>query len=399
MDKPTPITDEEMQAFQLAFERLTSPKIFESWFSGVGIMHNPQAKKVTVVCPSRFTLDYNKENNGGNIEKAIHVIFGEDYRVFYSKGTPQRVLRDRPDKDEQLDFFVPTLAETSIRDEIHLMEVAPFTLSKRESRTKLVYTNLNGMNLTITCNPDYGMMTAHDYDFVLMMMSHLNEKANEWRDAFKRWERAGQVGDMPNKPSRVFRPHTNDIIKFMRKSKGGRSYAEVEGMLDRLKNCVGKVERTGRRKRRAGSFSFIDQYEVLSRADTGNILEVAITVPDWIYDGIVRSDAPTVLTVDPDYLLINKPLGKFLWRIARLTAKKEHFSMPLDEVHRRSGSKQSLKEFNRELKRYIDDLSDLEDTENAFPDYQFAISGEARSRVLFIKHRDCPAGTFLQSAG
>lgn len=387
-----------MEFFQSTFEKLQSPAIYSSWFGGVGISRNIDDKKITIICPSLFIRDSLEKNHGDDIQKCIVAMFGEGYRVFYKKGTPQKVLRAKPEKDEQLDFFVPMLTEASIRDEIHLMEIAPFTLSKRESRTKLVYTNLNGMNLTITCNPDHGMMTAHDYDFVLMMMSHLNAKANEWRAAFSRWKMNGQLGDQPKKPARVFRPHTNDIIKFMRRTKGGRNYAEIEAMLDRLKNCVGKIERTGRRKRRAGSFSFIDQYEVISRADTGNILEVAVTVPDWIYEGIVREEAPTLLTVDPDYMLINKPLGKFLWRIARLTAKQEQCSMSLKELHMRSGSKQSLKEFNRELKTYINDLADLEDTENAFPDYVFAITGDARSRELFMRYREGKVGALLGGA-
>lgn len=388
MTKSMPLSDGQMDHFQAAFERIQSPSIFSSWFAGVGLVRDADASKVTVIAPSRFVRDYLENNHETDIEKCLVEVFSAPQRVFYRIGKAQKVLREKPKQDEQLDFFVPQLSETAIRDEIHLMEVAPFTLSKRESRTKLVYTNLNGMNLTITCNPDYGMMTAHDYDFVLMMMSHLNAKANEWRPAFSRWKKGGQLGDAPKKPSRVFRPHTNDIIKFMRRSKGGRNYAEVEAMLDRLKNCAGKIERTGRRKRRAGSFSFIDQYSVISRADTGNILQVEITVPDWIYEGIVREEAPTLLTCDPDYMLVQKPLGKFLYRTARLKAQKEDDTMALNELHARSGSRAPLKEFNKELTTYLRDLEDLEGTENAFPEYQFVITGKPRQRMLYMKFRE-----------
>lgn len=51
--------------------------------------------------------------------------------VLMQESKPKRVLRSAPPEDAQLTFFVPTVYDAPIKDDVNLMDVAPFSLSKR----------------------------------------------------------------------------------------------------------------------------------------------------------------------------------------------------------------------------------------------------------------------------
>ncbi|WP_265298256.1 replication initiator protein A [Verminephrobacter eiseniae] len=67
-----------------------------------------------------------------------------------------------------------------------------------------------------------GMASVWDYDIVLMAISHLTDAMNRYREG------------RGEKPSRIFWPHVSEILKFCRRSDGGRQYEEIEGALKRL---------------------------------------------------------------------------------------------------------------------------------------------------------------------
>ncbi|ANC47742.1 hypothetical protein A6P55_25870 (plasmid) [Pandoraea pnomenusa] len=47
---------------------------------------------------------------------------------------------------------------------------------------------------------------------------------------------------------------------------------------------------------------------------------VEIEVPSWIYREVVEAKKPEVLTVHPEYFLIEPGIGRFLYRLARRAA-------------------------------------------------------------------------------
>jgi len=61
------------------------------------------------------------------------------------------------------------------------------------------------------------MASVWDYDIVLMAISHLTDAMNRYREG------------RGEKPSRIFLPHVSEILKFCRRSDGGRQYEEIEG--------------------------------------------------------------------------------------------------------------------------------------------------------------------------
>ncbi len=125
-----------------------------------------------------------------------------------AKQRHQQLKRPPPKGDAQPDFFVPCLYEVPLKDEVYLMDIAPFSLSKNKSTRPLVY-ELEDKRIELTANAKYGMATAHDYDIVQHMVSYLMEEAN-------RFKRAVAKGQSSDPPSRQYSPHVYDLLIFCR---------------------------------------------------------------------------------------------------------------------------------------------------------------------------------------
>jgi len=259
------------------------------------------------------------------------------------------------ESDGNSDFFVHGLFEVGGRDGRSIMDVAPFRLSKRDKRAgEVIHYDLPDGYVEVKSGPD-GMASVWDYDIVLMMISHLTESMNRWRDG---------KGD---KPSRTFTPHVTDILKFARRGDGSRQAEQIESALDRLKGTTLKTVRDrqtidGKTMREVEAEGLISSYRVVSRTDTQRICIVEIEAPKWIYREIVEGKRPEVLTVHPDYFLIDPGIGRFLYRLARRAAGKDSARWSFQTIFERSGSAGTFKKFCQNLRRIIND--------NDLPEYE-----------------------------
>ena len=139
------------------------------------------------------------------------------------------------------------------RDGRHIMDVAVFRLGKKDKRAgELIRYELSDGFVEVSAGP-YGLASVWGYDIVLMMVSHLTEAMNRYRDG--RCE----------KPGRTFRPHVSDILKFARRGDGSRQVDEVAAALDRLEGTTIKTERTGSKDQKTGSVGLINDYAILSK--------------------------------------------------------------------------------------------------------------------------------------
>lgn len=268
-------------------------------------------------------------------------------------------VRKPPRGDEQSDFFVPSLYDVGTRDNRSMMDVALFRLSKRDKRAgEVIRYDLRDGFVEVTAGP-YGMASIWDYDIVLMLVSHLTEAMNRYREG------------KGEKPGRVFRPHVSDILKFCRKGGGGRQFEEVEAALSRLNGTVIKSVRevgpslNGKRMvREVKSESLISSFGVLSRTESGKVASVEIEAPNWIYREITAGAKPDVLTVHPDYFLIEPGIGRFIYRLARRAAGKSSAKWAFKTIYERSGSGGSFKKFSENLRKVI--------VANSLPEYTLA---------------------------
>jgi plasmid replication initiation protein len=268
--------------------------------------------------------------------------------VLMNESVPKRVLRAPPQDDAQLMFFVPTIYDAPIKDDVNLMDVAPFSLSKKANKGVLKY-ELKDSLITIEGGAESGLATVFDYDIFLNMVSYLAEEVQQFRKAEK-------AGRRPNLPPKTYRPSASHILKFCRRSDGGKSYEDLEAALDRLANTTIKVVNlAGGKRRQVDSRPLIGGYSVVSRTGANKIDTVEITIPDWVYTSVVRNEKTLpLLTLHSDYFLISSGLGRFIYRLARkATGSTGRAEYGVKALHERSGSAQEFRKFAYDLREFV----------------------------------------------
>lgn len=283
---------------------------------------------------------------------------------------PATSMRRRPKGDEQGDFFSPPLYDVGTRDNRAIMDVAVFRLSKKQLRANTIIRYDLPDGFVEVSSGAYGMASVWDYDIVLMAVSHLTEAMNRFREG------------KGKKPGKHFRPHVSEVLRFCRRESGGKQYDSVIGALKRLSTTTVYIERTkdakGTSLLETDGESLIGPVKVLSNAKTGKVEFVQIKIADWMYDEVTKG-TPDVLTVHPDYFLIEPALGRFLYRLARKAAGKDYASWGFATLHKRSGSTSAPKEFNRMLRELIE-VNDL-------PEYDLHEKPGKRGPVLVMIYR------------
>jgi plasmid replication initiation protein len=288
----------------------------------------------------------------------------------------KRVLRPPPADDAQLSFFVPAIFDAPIKDDVNLMDVAPFSLSKN-MRLGVISYELKDSLITVEGGAEVGLATVFDYDIFLNMVSYLAEEV-------RRYRLDEEKGLRPTLPPKIYRPSAAHILKFCRRRSGGRQYEEVEEALQRLAKTTIKVVNLTRGKRRqVDSRPLIGEYRVVSRTESGRIEEIEITIPDWVYLSVAGSEKVLpLLTLNPDYFLISSGLGRFVYRLARKAAGKGEARYAVRELHKRSGSSQEFRFFLR-------DLRELVTRTQAFPmpDYDLMLLAGKDGPILHMRRR------------
>lgn len=294
---------------------------------------------------------------------------------------PKRVMRAAPVGDEQLMFFVPAIYDAPVKDDVNLMDVAPFSLS-RKSRPGVIRYELKDSLITIEGGAESGLATVFDYDIFLNMVSYLAEEVRDYRAEEGR-------GHRPSLPAKVYRPSSAHILKFCRRSDGGKAYEDLEAALDRLTKTTIKITNLANGKRReVDSRPLIGGYRVVSRTGTNKVDQVEITIPDWVYLSIVKADKTLpLLTLNQDYFLISSGLGRFLYRLARKAAGKTEARYSFKELHKRSGSTQEFRFFQRDLKDFVARTQAF-----PMPDYDLSLNDGQDGLVLRMKRRDDSMG-------
>ena len=291
--------------------------------------------------------------------------------------TVSNSLRKPPEGDEQVDFFVPLLYDVATKDSRSIMDVAVFRLSKKDKRANETIRYERADGYVEVVSGEAGMASVWDYDIVLMAISHLTDAMNLYKQG------------RGEKPNRFFRPHVSEILKFCRRSDGGRQYEEIEGALKRLSTTFVEVvtttETQGKRVlRTAKGVGLINSYETVSYADNGRLTSVSIEIPQWLYTEVVEVKSPAVLTVHPEYFLIEPGIGRFLYRLARRAAGKARAKWTFKLIYDRSSSKSTFKEFCRMLRKLIK-VNDL-------PEYTLAELQGKFGPLLEITHVDAQLG-------
>jgi len=293
---------------------------------------------------------------------------------------PAGFSRPAPVDDAQLMFFVPSVHDAPIKDDFNLMDIAPFSLSKSGGAGVIRY-ELNDSIITIEGGAEVGLATAYDYDIVINMISHLAE-------ATRRYHADEGKGLKPSLPPHVYRPAAAEILKFCRRELGGKQYEDLERALARLQatriritNLKGDSEAKDRRA--TESFPLIGRYKVVSRTNQDRIDQVEIEIPGWVYEGVVRPDGkPTILTLNPDYFLLSRPIARFLYRLARKAAGNTTAWYSLSQLHKRSGAKVPMRKFRQTIVEIVEASHTT-----PFLDYDLSLEDRGHDIILHMRKR------------
>jgi plasmid replication initiation protein len=294
---------------------------------------------------------------------------------------PKRTLRAPPNDDAQLMFFVPAIYDAPIKDDVNLMDVAPFALGKN-ARAGVITYELKDSLITVEGGAEVGLATVFDYDIFLNMVSFLAEEVRRFRVEESK-------GLRPSLPPKVYRPSAAHILKFSRRSSGGRQYEEIEAALRRLaKTSITITNLSGGKRRQVDTRPLIGEYTVISRTNSGKIDQIEIRIPDWVYLSVVRVDKILpLLTLNPDYFLISSGLGRIIYRLARKAAGKTEAFYTARELHKRSGSPQEFRFFLRDLKEFVTRTQAF-----PMPDYDLRLGQGKEGVVLHMKRRPALTG-------
>lgn len=288
--------------------------------------------------------------------------------------------RPAPLDDAQLMFFVPSVHDAPLKDDFNLMDIAPFSLSKNGGQGVIRY-ELKDAVITIEGGAEVGIATAYDYDIVINMISHLAEATRRYRiDEAK--------GLKPSIPPQVYRPSAVEILKFCRRELGGKQYQDLERALARLQATHIRITNLkggeGRRDRReTESFPLIGRYKVVSRTSQDRIDQVEIEIPGWVYDGVVRPDGkPTILTLNPDYFLLSRPLARFIYRLARKAAGEGQAFYSVTELKKRSASMLPMRKFRKAIQEIVESTK-----LTPLPDYDLELEDRGHDLILIMRNR------------
>ncbi len=291
----------------------------------------------------------------------------------HSSGAINRIP---PIDDDQLMFFVPQIHDAPLKDDVNILDIAPFSLSKSR-RDGVIRYDLKDCTIQIEGGSQTGIANAFDYDIFLNMVSYLAEE-------MRKFKRDTAKGIETSLPPRLYHPTASQIFKFCRRNRGGRQFEELERSLDRLQATRIKITNTSKGSRReVKSFSLIGSYRVVSRTTTGLIDEISIEIPDWVYSGVVKdNDYSSILTLNPDYFLIRKPTARFIYRLARKAAGKDEAHYSFIDLYHRSGTTLPFHKFKSSLLELISNCET-----DPLPDYDLTVKPGRESPVLCMQHR------------
>jgi len=234
-----------------------------------------------------------------------------------------------PERHPQKDFFVADLRDISSKDDMPSMEHPLFALKAGDRRVR----RYERQRAVIEVKPGSdGLATIHDKDVWIYCISQLVHALNRDR----------------NDVSRTVHFTAYDFLVATQRATSGAQYQRLGDALGRLSGTriETNIETDGQRER--AGFGLIEGWRVIEKGPDDRMVAIEVTLPKWLYRSVLAGD---VLTLDADYFRLRKPLDRRLYEIARKHCGAQvSWKIKLANLHEKSGSTASLREFRRSVK-------------------------------------------------
>ena len=247
--------------------------------------------------------------------------------------------RAREHASEQINLFLPYLADLPLRDQREMMERPFFSLAKSKRVKPIDYRSPDGkLWVHVSANPDYGMATIWDADILIYCASILADLARRGRN------------DIPRKLHLM--PY--DLLRAIGRPTTGRAYELLAQALDRL---VATTVKTNIRadNRREATFSWVDGWTQLVDEKTERSYGMTIELSNWFYEGVLMTGG--VLSIDRAYFEITGGRERWLYKVARKHAGgagEAGFAISLRTLFEKSGAEGQYRRFKFEIAKIVD---------------------------------------------
>lgn len=256
-----------------------------------------------------------------------------------------------PDRYPAPDFFVCDLFDAAPKGDMASMEHPVFSLSTKPDRRIRRYEN--GPHYVEIRPNVVGLATVHDRDVLIFCVSQVMAAINAGRQV-----------------ARVLRFKAFDLLVATNRGTDGRGYEQLKAAFDRLQGTQIETNIITGGKEQIDTFSLIDRVRIIRETRDGRMLDVEVTLSDWVFNAIRANE---VLTLNRDYFRLRKPLERRLYELARKhCGTKERWKINLELLQKKCGSNSTLFEFRRLVKT----IADADEHHQHMPDYSVRLTDD-----------------------
>lgn len=231
------------------------------------------------------------------------------------------------------------------------MEHPVFSLSTKPDMKPRKYQS--GENFIEVSPSRYGLATVHDRDILIYCISQCMAAINEGRPVHKKIR---------------FKAH--DLLVATNRQTSGRGYELLKDAFRRLQGTQIETNIRQGGKEYFKVFGLIESAEIVKETRDGKMLDVEVTLSDWVFDAIENNH---VLTLNRQYFFLRKPLERKLYEVARKHCGNQvSWKIGIEKLRDKCGSSSTVKEFKRLLTKIIQD----NDLYRHMPDYGIEIRDE-----------------------
>ena len=253
----------------------------------------------------------------------------------------------------QIEFLICGLADPSLKDDMATMEAPVFTLATKEDLKVWRWESEDGTKSVEVAPSVYGRASMHDKDVLIYITSHLMAAINQGEE-----------------PGRTCRFTAYDYLKTTGKNTWADDYKRLKLALDRLAGTRIKTNIKAGGRRIIKSFGLIDTWEIVENSPSdARMVAIRVTLSEWLYGAIAARE---VLTIDPAYFSLRKPLERRLYEIARKHVGKQGiWEISLEALKQKCGSTTArLRDFKSDVDKIIESIR--------LPGYQMELTEDGK---------------------
>ncbi len=228
-----------------------------------------------------------------------------------------------------------------------------FTLSTKPDTKKRRYVAADRKSYVEIRPNMIGLATVHDRDVLIYCISQVMAALNDGQQVH-----------------RTLRFKAYDLLVATNRPTAGTGYTGLKAALERLQGTQIETNITTGGVEQIDGFSLIDRYRIVRETRDGRMLDLEVTLSDWVFNAIAGDD---VLTLNRRYFQLRKPLERRLYELARKQCGTQpEWKCGLDKLKARTGSTSSDKEFRRLVRA----ICKADEEHNHMPDYAFRLDAD-----------------------